>query len=146
MVRSGTDNTVSVAVFDTAPAPVWVEVIAVVVLFLAPAVVPVTVTVIVQLEEGESVPPVNTKVLPPLTFNVPPQKALLPLAAVMPAGKLSLNATPDNVAAVLLLVSVKLMVDISPTAIEVGENAFAMVGTVGATVMVAVLLTLPVPP
>ena len=146
MVRSGSDNTVSVAVLDTAPAPVWMEVIAVVVLFFAPAVTPVTVTVMVQLEAGVSVPPVNTNVLPPLTFNVPPQKALLPLAAVMPAGKLSLNATPVNVAAMLLLVSVKLMVDTSPTAMEAGENAFAMVGTVGATVMVAVLLTLPVPP
>jgi hypothetical protein len=58
MTKSGCESTVSVAVLDVAPAPVWVEEMALVVLFLVPAVVPVTVTVIVQFDAAASVPPV----------------------------------------------------------------------------------------
>lgn len=146
MVISGCVTTVSTAVLEVAPAPVWVDEITLVVLFLAPAVVPVTVTLMVQFDAAPSVPPLKLRVLLPLTNNVPPQTGVLPFTAVMPDGSVSVKATPVNAAAVLLLVRVNDMVEVSPMATVVGENDFAIVGTVGATVIVAVLLTVPVPP
>jgi hypothetical protein len=77
---------------------------------------------------------------------MPPQTGSEPFTAVRPAGNVSVNATPDSAATVFAFAKLKAITEVSPTAMEVGINDLVMVGAVGATVMVAVLLVLPVPP
>ncbi len=146
MVRSATP-TLSVAVLLVAPVPASFEVTAPVVLFLAPLVVAVTLTEKVHELPAASVPPLRlTEPVFAVAVTVPLQ---LPLKAfgvetTMPAGRVSLKATPVSADAEFGLEMVKLRVEAPFTATLCGEKPLLIVG--GAiTVRVAVLLALPVP-
>src|SRR5207237_147850 len=140
----GGPTTVTVAVFDEAPAPVSFELIGPVVLFLTPAVAPVTVTVIVQLAPAARVPPVNVSVSPPVMTRLPPQVAVVPLGAVNPAGSVSVKATPVSATVAFGLVSRKLMLTSPPNGMLAAAKDFAIVGG-ATTVTVAVFDVAPAP-
>src|SRR5207237_5716895 len=140
----GGPTTVTVAVFDEAPAPVSFELIGPVVLFLTPAVAPVTVTVIVQLAPAARVPPVNVSVSPPVMTRLPPQVAVVPLGAVDRAGSVSVRATPVSAAVAFGLVSRKLMLTSPPNGMLAAAKDFAIVGG-ATTVTVAVFDVAPAP-
>src|SRR5438105_1773820 len=143
LVIVGGAATVTVAVFDAAPAPDSVALIGPVVLFLIPVVVPVTVTVIVQLAPAANVPPVNVRVSPPVMTRLPPHGVVVPLGAVNPAGSVSVKATPVS-AAVLGFVSRKLRLRAPDRATVGAANDLAIVGG-ATTVTVAVLDAVPEP-
>jgi hypothetical protein len=136
---------VAVAVFpepalpaDTAPEVLTSE----------PADVPVTLTTTVQLLFTAIVPAVKlTLELPATAVAVPPQPFVSPLgvATTIPAGSVSVNATPVS-AKVLAdgLVRVKVRVEFPFRGTVVGLNAFAIVGG-KATVRLAEAV-FPVPP
>ena len=97
LLMVGGATTVTVAVFDVAPVPPSVEVIAPVVLFFTPAVAPVTVRLNVHVPLAARLPPL--KAITPVAavdVNVPPHCAVDESATVNPAGKVSLNAMPVN--------------------------------------------------
>src|SRR5207302_1002246 len=139
----GGPMTVTVAVFDMAPAPDSVEPIGPVVLFLTPAVAPVTVTLIVQLPLAASVPPVNVSVLPPAITRLPPHGVVVPLGAVNPAGSVSVNATPVS-PTVFGFVSRKLMLTVPPNATVAAPNDLTIVG--GATTVTVAVFDVPPAP
>ena len=124
----GGATTVTVAVLDVAPAPVWLELIAPVVLFFPPSVAPVTVTVIVQLALAASVPPVKVSTLL-LVSSVPPQVAVDALGVVRPDGSESVKASPVSGVAPGL-VSTKLMLTFPPRGTIGAAKDFAIVGGV----------------
>src|SRR5215469_3869055 len=90
----GGATTVIVAVLLVAPVPPLADVTAPVVLFSTPAVVPVTVIVNVQFPLAAIAAPVSAIVLLPVIVSVPPHCDVVPLTAVRPAGRVSVNPTP----------------------------------------------------
>lgn len=149
--RSAAELTVSVAVFEVAPVPPLVEVIALVVLLNVPAVVGATSNEMVQVLSTASVPPLKVSVVSPAegTKVGEPQPAdteiLGGLATCKPAGNASLKPTP--VSATVLpagAVTIKLSVLVPPRYVEIGEKDLLMSGG-DMTVNVAEAV-LPVPP
>jgi len=115
-------------------------------LFFTPAVVPFTVTLKLQLPPAAMLPPVRAIVLGAVSVTVPPpQVVIVPFATVRPAGRLSVNATPLRATVELVFVIVKVRLVFPPTGIEAAPNDLDRLGAV-ATVKVAVLLVVPVPP
>ena len=143
---TATTDKVSVPVL---PVPPLVEVTLPVVLTLALPVVAVTATVTVQVPLAAMVPPEKlTEVLPAAGAKVgEPQPVVVAFgvaATSIPAGNVSVKATPVRVVPVLEFVIVKVSVLTPPTAIGFGENALAMLG--GATTDKVSVPVLPVPP
>ena len=138
--------TVRVAVLLAAPAvAVWVVVTPDVVFGLPPSVLLVTLKVTVQLPTDGMVIPVKLSAVAPalnvlgvVPTHVPPTA---PPTAFMFVS-VSVNAAPVRVVVVLLFESVRVTVELPPGAIEVGRNAFEMVGA-ASTVRFAVLLPVP---
>src|SRR5437867_3754524 len=90
-------------------------------------------------------PPVNEIVLGAVVVTMPPHTAVGPeLATVMPAGKVSVNATPVRLTAAFGLVSVKVSVVVPFSKTLELPNALLMVGA-ATTVIIAVAM-FPVPP
>jgi len=91
------------------------------------------------------VPPVNEIVLGAVVVTMPPHTAVGPeLATVIPAGKVSVNATPVRLTAAFGLVSVKVSVVVPFSKTLELPNALLMVGA-ATTVIIAVAM-FPVPP
>jgi hypothetical protein len=113
-----------------APLPPSVDATAVVVLIFVPAVAPVAVTLNVQLLFAASDPPEKVSKLPPVMTRLPlPHRELVvPLGAVIPAGKVSVNLMPDRELDIFGLLMVKDNVEVLPVKIEVGENDLARTG------------------
>ena len=126
-----------------------VELTAPVVLVNVPGVAPVTFTLNVQFVAAAMVAPVRLTAPDPAVAVMvpPPQVPASPLgeATVIPAGSVSVNATPVN-AAVFAdgFVMVKLRADVPFGEIAVGLKAFAMDG--GATTTRLAEAVPPVPP
>jgi hypothetical protein len=146
--------TVNVAVLLVAPGPLSFELIAPVVFGQTPVAEPVTVTLndspeppdCLHVAPAASVTPVSVMVLPPLVVTVPPpQAAKLPLATVRPAGRISVKLIPVRVNDAFGLVIVNDRLVVVPSNTLEAPNAFVIVGA-AATVNVAVLLVVPVPP
>ena len=138
--------TVSVAVLLVLPVPPWVELIGPVVLFFTPAVVPVTLTDKLQLDEMAT--PLRLIVVALAAAEKIPPHVLVAfgtLAACMPLGRESLKASWNSGRPKFGLLIWKLSTEIPPTGMLVGENALLIVAGL-ATVRVAVLLVVPVPP
>jgi len=101
-------------------------------LALLPEVVAVTFTLIVHEAPAANVPPLKAMLpLPAVAVTVPPHVALKPfgVATIIPAGKVSVNATPVNAALpwiILLIVNVSVLVPF--TAIVDGANDLKNVG------------------
>ena len=112
------------------PVPPSVEVIAVVVLFLVPATAPVTVTLKEQMLFAASDPPENVSKLPLLITRLPlpHREVVVPLAAVRPAGKVSVNPIPESESYKLGLLIVNVRVEAFLVNIEVGEKDLARTG------------------
>jgi hypothetical protein len=131
LVIVGGISTASVAV-AVPPVPPFAELTLPVVLVFTPDVVLVTLTEMAQLLLVATVPPVRLMVVSPaFGEKVPPQVLVAPgvAATLMPAGKVSLTATP--VCAEVLadgLVMVMVSVEVPLTGMLVGENALVMVG------------------
>jgi len=110
LAMDGGATTSRLAVFDVAPVPPSVEATALVVFALVPGVVPVTLIEKAQLALAAIVPPVRlmTLVADDAVIVPAPQVPVSPLgvAIVMPAGRLSVNATPVNPMVVLAFVTV----------------------------------------
>src|SRR5262252_174907 len=107
------------------PVPPFVDDTLLVTLCLMPEVVPVTVTLKVQLPPWATVAPLRL-ILPAVVMRVPLHCGLPGFTVVVtPLGSVSVNATPvrSPAAVVFGLLSVKLRVDIPPTAIVDGVNA-----------------------
>src|SRR5262249_60741658 len=81
---------------------------------------------------------------PPFTESVPPHCELVPLTAVRPAGRVSVNPTPVSATVVFGLVIVNDSVVVWLSGTVAAPNAFDIVGA-ASTVRVAVLLVAPVP-
>jgi hypothetical protein len=96
-----------------------------------PAVVAVTVTGMSQKPPPASVPPENEIVLGAVVVNVPPHWDEEPLATVSPEGNVSVNATPLKAEPAFGLTTVKVNVDVPPTATGSGEKLFVIVGGSG---------------
>jgi len=114
----GGPTTVNVAVFEVAPAPLSLELIAPVVLFHTPVVAPVTVTEKLQLPLDTSVPPVNVIVLGAVVDSVPPHVEVGPeVGTVIPDGSVSVKLIPVRFCEAfgLVIVKVKLVVALSST-------------------------------
>jgi hypothetical protein len=142
----GGPTTVMAAALLVAPGPVSFALTGPVMFVSTAAAMPVTVTLIVQLPPAAIVPPASLMVFPPVVVSVPPpQVAELPLATVRPAGKLSVNATPVMGSDAFVLVIVKVRVVDPFNGIVAAPKALLIVGGV-ATVRIAVLLVMPVPP
>jgi hypothetical protein len=144
----GAASTVKVSV-PVLPVPPLVEVTLPVVLSLAPLVVAVTLTLTVHVPLAAIVPPEKLNdVLPAAGANVgEPQPVVVAFgvaATWRPAGKVSVKATPVRAVAAFGLVTVKVNVLTAPTAIKLGEKAFARFGA-ASTVNVSVPV-FPVPP
>src|SRR4029077_11221027 len=113
-----------------------------------PTAEPVTLTLTVQDEAAATVAPVKLTVPEPATavgvpLQVPPR--LFGVATTIPAGRVSVNATPVSATALAAgLVMVNVSVETPFTAITVGLNAFAMEG--GATTSIEAEAVPPVPP
>src|SRR6476469_6819017 len=117
--------TVRVAVFDTAPAAVWLLVTPDAVLLLVPAAVARTTTVTVQASDAGTESPVNesavwpaTKLLPPAPAQVPPA---LPAASITMPESASVKDAPVS-AIGFGLVMVKVMVLVPPSETVAGEK------------------------
>jgi len=137
--------TVSVAVFEVAPAPLSFELIAPVVLFHTPVVDPVTVTLKLQLPPPVSVPPLKLIVLGAVVVSVPPHAAVGPeVATVTPAGSVSVKLIPVRFCVAFGLLMVNVSEVVAPSSTLEAPNALVIVGGV-ATVSVAEAV-LPVPP
>ena len=123
------------------PVPPGVELTAPVVSVAKPGVALVTLTETVQLVLAASEPPLSESVVPPeIAAAVPPQPVLVRLAAlatVIPAGRVSLNATLDWEKAVGLA-NVMVRDEEPPAAMDDGLNAAAMLTGTGLIVIVSV--------
>ncbi len=119
-----------------------------VVLVKLPEAVAVTFTTIVQELLIAMVPPVSVMLPEPATaVAVPPQVLVRPLgvATTIPAGKVSVNATPACATVLAAgLVMVKVSVVVPFKAIAAAPNALAMEG--GATTAIEAEAVPPVPP
>src|SRR6266567_1017391 len=130
------------------PVPPLVEVTVPVVLFFTPEVVPVTFTVNVQLLLTAIVPPVSETLPEPATaVAAPPQVLVNPfgVATTMPAGNVSVNATPVSATAFapgLVMVKVSEVVPFSGR--FAAPKALAIDG--GATTLMLADAVPPVPP
>jgi hypothetical protein len=139
--------TVRLAVLLGAPAPLSVEEIGPVVLFCTPAVTPVTFRLIEQEPLAGSVPADKLIELEPAAaLAVPPQVLVSPfgVATTSPAGRASLNATPDRAIVVLGLLMLKVNDVFAFNKMLAAPKAFVMVGAV-ATLRFADAV-FPVPP
>jgi len=142
----GGATTVRVAVLLVDPGPVSVALTGPLVLFFTPGVAPVTITLIMQLPPAPIEPPVSEIVPGAVVVSVPPPQVVeLPFATVRPAGRVSVNATPVIASDAFGLVIVNVSDVVVPTGIVAAPNALLIVGG-AATVTVAVLLVVPVPP
>src|SRR5262245_64010407 len=142
---TGGATTVMLA-FEVLPVPPSVEVTSTE-LFLTPAIVPCTFNETVQLALAANVPADKLTVPAPATaVAVPPQLFVRfgVLATTRPAGRLSVNAKPFNVTAVLGLVMVNVNV-VEPFSGIVNAPKALMIDGGLATVRLAVAV-LPVPP
>ena len=131
------------------PVPPFVELTAPVVLVKTPGVAPVTFTLKVQLVATAIVAPVRLTALDPAVAVMvpPPQVPASPLgvATVIPAGSVSVKATPVNAAVLAAgFVTVKLRLDVPFGVMDVGLKAFARDG--GATTTRLAEAVPPVPP
>jgi hypothetical protein len=130
------------------PVPPLVEVMALVVLVYAPGVELVTSTLTVHATFAGIEPPERLMVpVPAVAPRVPPQEPvrLLGEATTMPAGKLSVNATPKSVTVFAAgLAAVKVSVEVPFGAIRLGVKALASDG--GATTATEADAVEPVPP
>src|SRR5882724_9087626 len=130
------------------PVPPLVELTLPVVLTKFPDAVPVTFTVTVQVLLAATVPPVSETLPEPATaVAVPPHVLVNPfgVATTIPAGKLSVNATPVSataLAAGLVMVNVSEVVPFSGTL--AAPKALAIDG--GATTLMKAEAVPPVPP
>ena len=127
--------TVTVAVLDVTPVAATGPVIetTLVVLFCAPVATPVTVTLITQFAPPANVPPVNARLLPPVTTSEPPQVTVVPSTAVKPVGNASVKAMPAMAVPAFGLVIVNVIV-VDPAIVMPGAaKALAIVG--GATTL-----------
>ena len=125
----GVLDTVKVAVLLTKPVPSSVEVKAVVVLFFTPGVVPVTVTSILHEKPAANVPPVKVKALLPVMVSEPPHTEVVPFTAVIPAGSVSVKASPLTALIFgLALDSVKRILLVSLVAMKAGVNDLVIAG------------------
>ena len=100
---------------------------------------PVTVTAIAQLPPAASVPPVSAITLA-LTVTIPPQPATDALAAVIPAGSVSVNATPDKATPTFGLLMLIVSAVVCPTKIVAALKFFVMLGGIALSISVAELL------
>lgn len=137
--------TVNVAVFEVAPAPLSLELITPLVFGHTPAAEPVTVTLKLQLPLAASVPPLKLIALGAVVVTVPPQVLALPVATVIPAGNVSVKLIPVSPSDEFGFVIVNVKLVVPPTVTADAPNDFDSVGG-EATVTVAVLLVVPVPP
>lgn len=134
LMRGGMTAVSEALAIPEAPAlfvPVVVEVTNPLMLLCGPAVVAVTVAVTVQFAPAASVPPVNESVLGAVRVNVPAHCTDDPEVTVSPAGKVSVKATPLTATLALGLVTVKVSVDVAPTATVLGAKLLVMVGGFG---------------
>ncbi len=116
--------------FDVLPVPPFVE-LTVTLLFFTPVVVPCTLAETVQEAPAANVPPERaTEDDPAVAVAVPPQLLLRPdgVATTRPAGKLSVNARPVKLEAVLLLVMVKVSDVVPFNGMVAAPKAFVMAG------------------
>src|SRR5207249_9142123 len=112
-------------------------------LFFTPAVAPVTVTGIRQLLLEPIDPPVKLIVFGAVVVSIPPQTDVGPdVGTVIPAGRVSVNATPVSVVVVFEFVIVKVSTLVPPCGIVAASNAFEIDGG-PITVRIAVLLAVP---
>lgn len=133
---------VAVAVF---PVPPLVEVTLPVMLVKFPGCGAVTGTLKVQLLLTAIVAPESEIVLPPLVVSVPPHTAVVPLVTLRPAGRTSVNATPDSATVLTAgLAMAKPKLEVAFTAITLGLNALAIAG--GATTIMLAEAAGPAPP
>jgi hypothetical protein len=138
LLMVGGATTVTVAVLDVVPAPLWVEVIAPVVLFFTPAVEPVTVTLKEHEPLAARLPPLRAiSPVPAVVVTVPPHCGLDESAIVKPAGKMSVKAIPERATVVLGLVIVKVNVVLLP---KITVAAPKLLLTVGGATTVSVSL------
>lgn len=143
LMMTGGATTVTLA-FDVFPVPPFVEV-ACTLLFFTLAVVPCTFTETVQLAAGARLAPLKeTEDAPATAVAVPLHVLLRPLgvATTIPAGRLSVNATPFSVSEVFVDVSVNVKLVTPFSGIVAAPNAFAIVGgliTVRSGLVAAVL-------
>jgi hypothetical protein len=108
---------------------VWVDVIYPVTLSYCPSVVPVIGTLKVQVPPAASDPPEKDMVMGDVVESEPPQVVVGPLLATdRPAGKTSVKATPVKAEPAFVLVMLKVSVDVTFLATEVGEKLFVIVG------------------
>jgi hypothetical protein len=136
LVIAGTVPTVRVAE-AVRPVPPVVELTAPVVLLEAPRVELVTLTETTQLPLAGMVAPLRLIVAEPAVapVTVPEVQVLVRpgvLATVIPAGNVSLTATPVWLVVVLGLVMVRVSVEVEPDTMAVGLNVLPMVGGTGA--------------
>src|SRR5437868_561389 len=132
--------------FEVLPVPPSVDVTCTL-LFFTPAVVPVMFTETVQLAVNASVPADRlTEPEPATAVAVPPQVLLSPfgVATTVPAGRVSVNATPVSATLVFGLVMLNVSEVVPFNGIVKAPNDFVIVGG-AATVRFAVAV-LPVPP
>jgi hypothetical protein len=142
LISTGGATTVMEA-FDVFPVPkldvTWT------LLFLTPAVVPVTVTTTVHDADAASVPAVKVAWPEVGVAAVPPQPLLTAFDTVSPAGMLSVNAIALSATLLFGLAIVNVSEVVPFNGMLATVNAFVIVGG-SATVRVAVLLAVPVPP
>ena len=100
-----------------------------------------TVAVIEQEAPAASVPPAKEIVPGAVVVSVPPHCADEPLATVTPAGSVSVNARPLKADPTFGFVTVKLRVDVAPTATGSGEKLFVIVGGSGFLQPVKIMLS-----
>jgi len=138
-----TVNVVVFALVITGEVPTWSVAVAVppvpaaavtlpVVFTAGPALMSVTGMVIVQLPLAAMVAPVMVMVPEPTELLVKVALAQVVVATVemvMPDGNVSVTATLVCELLLEVFVRVSVIVEVPPTAIWVGENAFAIVGT-----------------
>jgi hypothetical protein len=145
LLITGAPTTVMLA-FDVLPVPPSVEV-TVTLLFLTPAVVPWTLTDTVHDALVTRVPADRlTELDPPTEVAVPPQVLLRFGVAAMtiPAGRLSVNATPLSATPVFGFCTVNVSEVVPLSAMLAAPNAFVMLA--GVATVRFVVAVLPVPP
>ena len=134
---------------EVLPVPPSLDV-TVVELVFTPAVVPTTLTEKVQEAFAASVAPERAVLaLPAVAVMVPPpHDPVRPFGVetTMPDGKLSVNATPVSVAALLGLLIVKVSEVVPLMGIELVPKALVMVGGDGVVTVMVKLEVLPAPP
>jgi hypothetical protein len=106
-----------------------------------PEAVAVTVTLIVQEALTASVPPLNEIVPGAVVVNVPPHCEDDPFGTVTLPGRVSVKLIPVNATPVFGFVTVKVSVEVAPTATGFGEKALVSVPGTGVPHPVKVTLS-----